>query len=1186
MFNYIGILHKSTAINHVISCNFLPNTSLNLILSKNNIIEIYNLTSNGLQTTPYLNIFGNIIILENIPSNKIPKDNLFILTEDLDFAIMSSSKEGKIENLVKGTIKEDIGKKQDKVLYSLNNDKNYIIISAYKNVFNVICVNVQKREQNKDFILRYDYENILFMQPFNLNNFIKQSNDTINFAIIKTSLILNNSNNDENQINNNALTQTIEFQSLEINIQTCTLSSPKIEDNKKNLPLNVTIYKGSNEKTINTHDKEVNMLQTIDLISNPTVNLMITHPSGIVILFFSNYLSLYQYNNKSKKLEKQNFTCSYSDRKFVAFTKIEESTYRYLVIDMFGNLFLLALKNPWNDSNIKMNNEVIFQFIGEVNYCSNLCYLDNGYIFIGSNLSNSQLIKIEEKIPNLKVIVEFESLAPINDFVVVNNSNEENAIEILSISGTDKNCSIKTISKGTSILFNGEIKIKGIKSAFKIEYKDRNTMDIDSGKKRNKIVTLIISTILKSICIDINNDYEFYINKNIKFEEGELIVFACNNNSINILITNRNIYIYDEFLNLRSKKNFNDNEKPLLVKYHRKSNSIYIYNSNNDLLKYNIENDSINEVKTILKNVYISAFDVSSHFLIYGLWESNNIFIYSFISNSNEDNNQILCSIDENVEYIQISSIQILKKDGVKFFFISLSNGKMLYYKLKPQFRNVPNYIFTKNDFIFKRKYNITSESFSIKKIKNKLNGENNIFLDSPTPSFIYINKENLVISNFNIKNCNNIFDIYNSYLFVFNDCISFGSLSNTQSQNVQTKKYGYQLYNICLITFNQNKNMTFIGMISEEKEMGITRGFFIFSDLNLKEISRYRFEYDYEVGTSFCEIDNNKESNNKLIVIGTGIIENISSEPILGHLYLLLIDGENNYNIKKLYETETRGGVYKVNYKNNIIYCAIGNTLYLYSLIENISNNYYEFKSIRKISEFTLINDISFLNDEYLVISDVYRSISIYSYKPENEKFNEICRDYYPTWIYGITQCLNDTLYTSDIDGNIITLKKSLHPKSDEEKYKLERKACFNFGERINKMISTKIKAKDLKEISVFENNENDEVNIVYFGTLNGSIGVIIQLNKETFEFLEKLQEIIISKTYNNGAFDYKKWRSFKDGFISEESFGFVEGNILEDFLNFDDDYRKKILKELNYPWQKNINDVINMIETLVKYH
>ncbi len=1185
MFNYIGILHRSTSISHVLRSHFLQNTSLNLILAKNNIIEIYNLTSNGLETTPYLNIFGNIIILENVPSNKIPSDNLFILTEDLDYAIISSSKEGKIENLVKGTIKEDIGKKQDKVLYTLNNDKNYIVISAYKNIFNIICVNVQKREQSKDFILRYDYEDILFMQPFNLNLFSKPTNNTINFSIIKTSLILNNQNVDENKTNN-SLNHTIEFQSLEINTQTCIISSPKIEDTKKNLSLNVTINKGNTIEKINTHEKEVNMLQTIDLLSDPTINLLITHPSGIVFLFFSNHLSIYQYNNKSKKLEKQNFNCNYTDRKFVSFTIIEESTFRYLTVDMNGNLFLLILKNPWNENKINSNSNIIFQFLGEVNYCSNLCYLDNGYFFIGSNLASSQLIKIDDKSPYLKVIVEFESLSPINDFIIVNNSNEENSIEILSISGTDKSCSIKTISKGTSILFNGEIKFKGIKSAFKIEYKDRNKMDIDSGKKRNKIVTMIISNILKSVCIDINNNFEISINNNIKFDEGEFIFFACNNYNINIIISNKNIYLYDEFLNLRSKKKLNENEKPLLIKFHRKTSSIFIYNSNNDLLKYEIKNESISEVSKILENVYISAFDISTHFLIYSLWESDNIYILSFTKNSNQNNNQILCSIDENVKYIQISSIQILKKDDMKFFFISLSNGKMLYYKLKPQERNLSNYTFSKNDFIFKRKYNISTEAFSIKKIKNKLNNENCLFLDSPTPSFIYINKENLIISNFNIKNCNNIFDIYNSYLFVFNDCLLFGNLSNTQSQNVQTKKYGYQLYNISLITFSQNKNMTFIGMISEEKENGITKGNFIFTDLNLKEISRYKFEYDFEVGTSFCEIDNNKESNNKLIIIGTGIIENISQEPILGHLYLLLIDGENNYNIKKLYEIETRGGVYKVNYKNNIIYCAIGNTLFLYSLIENVSNNYYEFNLIRKINEFTLINDISFLNNEYLVISDVYRSISIYSYKQENEQFIEICRDYYPTWIYGITQCSNDTLYISDIDGNIITLKKMLHTKSEEEKYKLERKAYFNFGERINKMISTKIKAKDLKEISIFENKESDEVNIVYFGSLNGSIGVIIQLNKEIFEFLKKLEEIIISKTYNNGNFDYKKWRSFKDGFISYESNGFVEGNILEDFLNFDDDYRKKILKELNYPWQKNINDVINIIETLVKYH
>ena len=49
--------------------------------------------------------------------------------------------------------------------------------------------------------------------------------------------------------------------------------------------------------------------------------------------------------------------------------------------------------------------------------------------------------------------------------------------------------------------------------------------------------------------------------------------------------------------------------------------------------------------------------------------------------------------------------------------------------------------------------------------------------------------------------------------------------------------------------------------------------------------------------------------------------------------------------------------------------------------------------------------------------------------------------------------------------------------------------------------MISTKIKAKDLKEISIFENKERDDVNIINFGSLLALI-VIIQLNKKFLSF------------------------------------------------------------------------------------
>jgi hypothetical protein len=81
-------------------------------------------------------------------------------------------------------------------------------------------------------------------------------------------------------------------------------------------------------------------------------------------------------------------------------------------------------------------------------------------------------------------------------------------------------------------------------------------------------------------------------------------------------------------------------------------------------------------------------------------------------------------------------------------------------------------------------------------------------------------------------------------------------------------------------------------------------------------------------------------------------------------------------------------------------------------------------------------------------------------------------------------------------------------------------------------------------------------------------------------------LQKHILKKVFPNGGFEYNKWREYKDGFVYENMKGFVEGSVLAEFLNFDDEYRKEFLKEVNYPWQKNIGELINIIETLLKYH
>ena len=166
--------------------------------------------------------------------------------------------------------------------------------------------------------------------------------------------------------------------------------------------------------------------------------------------------------------------------------------------------------------------------------------------------------------------------------------------------------------------------------------------------------------------------------------------------------------------------------------------------------------------------------------------------------------------------------------------------------------------------------------------------------------------------------------------------------------------------------------------------------------------------------------------------------------------------------------------------------------------------------------------------------------------------------------------------------------MRKNTLTKEENDPLKLEKIAYYNFGERINSMILTKIKNKDLFYLSN-ENNDydsDDKVNIIFFITLEGSLGQIIQINKEVYLFLEALQNFLLKKSENIGGFNYDNWKKFRNGMNKNESKGFIEGDLIENFLNNDEIYKKQILKDLNYNWNKQYDEIIHILETLVNNH
>ena len=260
MYNYVSIIRKSTSINNCVKCFFTNEEIPNLLITKNNTIEIYDLTKEGLQNNKNLNIYGNIHLLLSIPSYneeiEIHKDNIFVLTELLDYCVLTYYQETqKVMTLFSDSIKLDLGIRQENILYSLDVDKNFLLISAYKNIFKLICLNTKMRlkENYNDFIIKYPYEDILFLSNFTINNIRTNSNDNLlTFAMIKLDKYnqnLTEENSEENNSNNKKHQMALETFQIKVEPKSFNIyyyeKKQELKSKNKNISLKITSNRGA-----------------------------------------------------------------------------------------------------------------------------------------------------------------------------------------------------------------------------------------------------------------------------------------------------------------------------------------------------------------------------------------------------------------------------------------------------------------------------------------------------------------------------------------------------------------------------------------------------------------------------------------------------------------------------------------------------------------------------------------------------------------------------------------------------------------------------------------------------------------------------------------------------------------------------------------------------------------------------
>ncbi|PKU29273.1 hypothetical protein llap_20423 [Limosa lapponica baueri] len=194
----------------------------------------------------------------------------------------------------------------------------------------------------------------------------------------------------------------------------------------------------------------------------------------------------------------------------VCHNRVDPNGSRYLLGDMEGRLFMLLLeKEEQMDGTVTLK-DLRVELLGETSIAECLTYLDNGVVFVGSRLGDSQLVKLNvdsnEQGSYVVAMETFTNLGPIVDMCVVDLERQGQG-QLVTCSGAFKEGSLRIIRNGIGIHEHASIDLPGIKGLWPLR----------SDSQRETDNTLVLSFVGQTRVLMLNGE---------EVEETELTGFV------------------------------------------------------------------------------------------------------------------------------------------------------------------------------------------------------------------------------------------------------------------------------------------------------------------------------------------------------------------------------------------------------------------------------------------------------------------------------------------------------------------------------------------------------------------------------------------------------------------------------------------------------------------------------------
>lgn len=833
-----------------------------------------------------------------------------------------------------------------------------------------------------------------------------------------------------------------------------------------------------------------------------------------------------------------------------AYGRVDADGSRYLLSDNAGLLHLLVITHEKDRvTGLKI------EHLGETSVASTISYLDNGVVYVGSSYGDSQLIKLnlqpDPKGSYVEVLERYVNLGPIVDFCVVDLERQGQG-QVVTCSGAYKDGSLRVVRNGIGINEQASVELQGIKGLWSLRSSTNDPHD----------TFLVVSFISETRILAMNMEDELEETEIEGFYAQAQTLFC--QNAINdqlVQVTSNSVRLVSstsrELLNQwTAPSGFSVNVATA------NASQVLLATGGGHLVYLEIGIGTLTEVKHIQLEHEISCLDINpigensscSSLAAVGMWTDISVRIYSL------PGLDLITKENLGGEIIP-RSVLLCKFEGISYLLCALGDGRLFNFLLN----------LSTGELSDRKKVSLGTQPITLRTFSSK--DTTHVFAASDRPTVIYSSNKKLLYSNVNLKEVSHMCP-FNSAAFPDSLAIakegelSIGTIDDIQKLHIRTIPLGEHARRIC----HQEQSRTFAicslkncQTSIEEIETHFVR---LLDDQTFDFLSTHQLDtYEYGCSIISCSF---ADDNNVYYCVGTAYVLPEENEPTKGRILVFAVeDGK----LQLITEKETKGAVYSLNAFNGKLLVAINQKIQLYKwmLREDGSR---ELQSECGHHGHILALYVQTRGD-FIVVGDLMKSISLLLYKHEEGAIEERARDYNANWMTAV-EILDDDVYLgAENNYNLFTVRRNSDGATDEERGRLEVVGEYHLGEFVNRFRHGSL-------VMRLPDSEGGQIPTVIFGTVNGVIGVVASLPHDQYVFLEKLQGCLVKVIKGVGGLSHEQWRSFNNEKKTSDARNFLDGDLIESFL----DLSRARMDEISQAMAVPTEELCKRVEEMTRLH